>query len=92
MNSAILYITYKILGGKGSYEGTVGVVCYATAALVLAWIPLIGLIFGFYQTYLYLVGGKFIHGMGIFRSAIALIMSLLLVFVFAGLVSMSVFA
>ena len=55
MNAAILNITYKMLGGKGSYEGTVGVVCYATAAFVLGWIPLIGGIFGLYQTYLYIV-------------------------------------
>jgi len=87
MNAAILYIPYKILGGKGSYEGMVGVVCYATAALVFAWIPLIGLIFGFYQTYLYLVGGKFLHNISMFRSVVALIMSSLLVFVFAVLAS-----
>jgi hypothetical protein len=91
MNAAILNITYKILGGKGNYEGTVGFVCYATAALVLAWIPLIGGIFGLYQMYLYIVGGKFVHDMSMVRSAMALIMSSLLVFVFVVLVSMSGF-
>jgi hypothetical protein len=88
MNAAILNITYKILGGKGSYEGTVGFVCYATAPFVLGWIPLIGGIFGLYQTYLYIVGGKFVHDMSMIRSLMALIMSSLLVFVFVLLISM----
>ncbi|WP_440944869.1 YIP1 family protein [Methanosarcina sp. T3] len=89
MNAAILNITYKILGGKGSYEGTVGFVYYATAALVLAWIPLIGGIFGLYQTYLYIVGGKFVHGMSMVRSVFAFIMSGILVLVFVVLASFS---
>lgn len=41
IESAILYVLYKILGGTGSYEGTVRFVSYATAVLVLSWIPII---------------------------------------------------
>lgn len=91
VNATILYVTYKALGGKGSYKGTVGLVCYATAAFVLGWIPLIGWIFGGYQTYLYIVGGKFVHSMSMGRSLFALIMSGILFLVFVVLISSSVF-
>lgn len=87
INATILYITYKALGGKGSYEGTVGFVCYATAALTLAWIPLIGWIFGGYQTYLYIVGDRFVHDVSMGKSIFAFVASGILVLIFALLVS-----
>lgn len=88
INAAILHITYKALGGTGSYRGTVGFICYATAALVLAWIPLIGWIFGSYQTYLYIVGGKFVHDMSTGKSVLAFLASGILVLIFVLLMSL----
>ena len=57
IEAAILYVLYKILGGTGSYEGTVRFVSYATAVLILSWIPIISWIVGIYGIYLYIVGG-----------------------------------
>lgn len=48
IEAAILYIIYKILGGTGSYEGTLRFISYATAVLVLSWIPVLGWIFEIY--------------------------------------------
>jgi hypothetical protein len=53
IEAAILYIIYRILGGTGSYEGTVRFISYATAVLVLSWIPIVGWIAGIYGISLY---------------------------------------
>jgi len=88
IGAAIFYIIYKILGGTGSYEGTVRFVSYATAVQVLSWIPLIGLILWVYGIYLTIVGGSFVHEVSMGKSAIAVflpsILILILVFIVAG--------
>ena len=88
IGAAILYIIYKILGGTGSYEGTVRFVSYATAVQALSWIPLIGLILWVYGIYLTIVGGSFVHKVSMGKSAIAVllpsILVLILVFIVAG--------
>lgn len=78
IDATILYIIYKTLGGTGSYEGTVRLVLYASAAPMFIWVPLIGWIFGIYQFYLYLVGGKFVHNISMERSGLAIILLILL--------------
>ena len=60
VGAAILYIIYKVLGGKGSYEGTVRFICYATAVMLLSWIPFIGWVFGF-TDYIFIFGGMIVH-------------------------------
>lgn len=79
IEAAILYVIYKVLGGTGSYEGTVRLVSYATAVLVLSWIPIIGWIVGIYGIYLYIVGGMHVHDVSMARSAIAVFLPVLLV-------------
>ncbi|MEN6328144.1 MAG: YIP1 family protein [Syntrophomonas sp.] len=79
IEAAILYLIYKVLGGEGSYEGTLRFICYATAVLLLSWIPLIGWIFGFYGIYLYIVGGMNVHNISMARSAIAVLLPTFLV-------------
>ena len=39
IDATILYVIYKILGGTGNYEGTVKIISYKNALLVLYWIP-----------------------------------------------------
>jgi len=79
IGAAILYIIYKVLGGKGSYEGTVRFVSYAAAVLLLSWIPFIGWIFGIYGIYLYIVGGMVVHDVSMVKSAIAVLLPTFLV-------------
>jgi len=90
IEGAILYIIYKVLGGTGSYEGTVRFIAYATAVLVLSWIPFIGWIIGLYGIYLYIVGGMFAHNVSMGKSILAIILPtvliiLLVVLIVAGL-------
>lgn len=99
IEAAILYIIYRVLGGTGSYEGTVRFISYATAVLLLSWIPIIGWIAGIYGIYLYIVGGMYVHDVSMARSAIAVLLPTLLVillmaifmawlFAFSGLFSL----
>jgi len=89
LDATLLHVIQKALGGKGTYEGTVRFVLYASAASSLLWIPLAGGIFGVYQLYLYVVGGRFVHEVSLERSALAMFLSILLVIVFVVLVSSS---
>ncbi|MCQ1536446.1 hypothetical protein FTO70_12340 [Methanosarcina sp. KYL-1] len=89
IEAAILHVIFKVLGGSGTYEGTVRFIAYATAILLLSWIPFIGWIFGLYGIYLYIVGGSFVHNVSMGRAAIAVLLPtvllLLLVVVLAVL-------
>jgi hypothetical protein len=95
IGGAILYIIYKALGGTGSYEGTVRFLSYASAPMVLSWIPFLGLIAGIYGLYLYIVGGMTVHNVSMGKSAIAVllptILILLLIMVIAGIAILSSF-
>jgi hypothetical protein len=92
IEAAILYIIYKILGGIGSYEGTVRFISYATAVMVLSWIPIIGWIVGIYEIYLYIVGGMYVHGVSMARSAIAILLPTLLVILLIAIIMAWIFA
>jgi hypothetical protein len=81
IEATMLYVIYKVIGGTGTYEGTARFVLYASAAPMFIWIPLVGWIFGIYQFYLYLVGGKFVHNMSMERSALAILLLISLSFV-----------
>lgn len=74
IEATMLYIIYKAIGGTGTYEGTARFVLYASVAPMFIWVPLVGWIFGIYQLYLYLVGGKFVHNISMERSALAILL------------------
>ena len=74
----ILHICFKIVGGSGSYEGTVRTVSYASAISVVSWIPLVGWILGLYVIYLNIVGGTFVHNLTMGKSAIAVFIPIII--------------
>jgi len=76
-----------VLGGTGSYEGTVRVISYATAVLALSWIPLLGLLASIYGLYLYIVGGMTVHNVSMGKSAVAVLLPIVLIFILAMLVA-----
>jgi len=61
---------YRVFGGTGDYEGTLRFVSYASAPIIFTWIPILGLIIGIYQLYLYIVGGMAVHKVSLKKSAI----------------------
>jgi hypothetical protein len=83
IGAAIFYIIYKLLGGTGSYEGTVRFMSYASAILVVSWIPLLNLITWIYGIYLYIVGGAFVHNVSMGKSTLAILLPYILAILLA---------
>jgi len=81
VEAAILYFLFKSLGGSGTYEGTVRIVAYSTAILLLAWIPYIGIVFGLYSVYLYGIGSTFVHNIILERSSLLVLLPAIMIFV-----------
>ncbi|AKB34634.1 hypothetical protein MSSAC_0044 [Methanosarcina siciliae C2J] len=90
IGAAILYVIYKVLGGSGTYEGTVRFISYATAVMVVSWIPFIGWIFGLYGIYLYIVGGMVVHDVSMVKSAIAVLLPIVVIILLAVIAAMFV--
>lgn len=79
ISGLILYICFKIVGGSGSYEGTVRMLSYVSAVNAVAWIPIIGWIVALYAIYLKIVGGTFVHNITTLRSVIAVFIPIIVV-------------
>jgi hypothetical protein len=88
IGATIFYIIYKVLGGSGSYEGTVRFISYATAVMAVSWIPLIGWVFGLYEIYLYIVGGMFVHDVSMAKSVIAVLLPTVVIIFLAVIAAM----
>jgi hypothetical protein len=76
----IINFIYKKLGGTGSYEGTFRLISYAYAPGIFAWFPTLGLITGIYELYILTVGGMIVHNVSKKKSAIAVLLPTILVF------------
>ena len=85
ISGAILYICFKIVGGSGSYEGTVRMLSYVSAVNAVAWIPILGWIVALYAIYLKIVGGTCIHDITTLRSVIAVFIPLIVVAIIVAL-------
>ncbi len=57
ISSFIFFISFKILGGKGNFEGTFRQVSYSSAPAVFLIFPILPL----YSLYLMTIGGKYVH-------------------------------
>jgi hypothetical protein len=72
VDAALLHLmAARLLGGRGSYEATFRVVCYASAVNLFTWVPLIGLLAQFYEIYLAAVGLSVVHRIGMGRAFVA---------------------
>jgi hypothetical protein len=95
IGGAILQVIFSLLGGTGTYEGTIRFIAYASAPMVFSWIPLLGMIAGIYGLYLYIIGGMNVHKVSIQKSAIAVLLPVVVVFLvamlLAGIAMLSIF-
>ena len=85
ISGAILYICFKIVGGSGSYEGTVRILSYTSAVNAVSWIPILGWIVALYAIYLIIVGGTFVHNITTMRSVIAIFIPVIVLTIIAVL-------
>jgi hypothetical protein len=72
VDAALLHlIAARLLGGRGSYEATFRVVCYASAVNLFTWVPFLGLLAQFYEIYVAALGLSVVHRIGIGRAYVA---------------------
>lgn len=86
--TAVVHVVAKILGGKGTYNGSFLAVGYSTALMPFTVIPFIGMVIVLYHLYIEIVGFRKIHQYSTARAAITVILPAVLIFaVFAALVA-----
>jgi hypothetical protein len=86
----ILNFLYKALGGTGSYEGTMRLISYAYAPKVFSLIPILGLITGIYELYLLIIGGMVVHNVSMKKSAVAVLLPMILIFLLFLMVGVAI--
>jgi hypothetical protein len=81
VSAAILHFFLRnMLGTRGSYEATFRVVCYSSAVNLFAWIPIVGILFQFYEVYLSALGLSVVHRTTVGRALLAVIAAALAIF------------
>jgi hypothetical protein len=88
----ILHIFFKILGGKGTYEGTVRLLAYTSAIMVLSWIPFLFILPDLYMIYMAVIGGTKVHKISTTRSVIAVVTPLIIVTVLIIAIAFVIFS
>ncbi|MFH1321922.1 MAG: YIP1 family protein [Bacteroidota bacterium] len=88
----IIHIFFKILGGKGTYEGTVRLLAYSSAVAVFSWIPFLFILPDLYMIYMAVIGGTKVHKISTTRSLIAVVTPLIIVIVLIGAIVFVIFS
>jgi len=79
IGGGILHIFFRILGGTGTYEGTVRLIAYASAAMALSGIPFVVFFAGLYMIFMAVIGGIKVHKVSPVRSMIVVVIPTLIV-------------
>lgn len=79
IGGGIFYFFFRILGGTGTYEGTVRLVAYASAAMALSGIPFVAILAVLYLIIMTVIGGTNVHKVSPAVSAIAVVVPAILV-------------
>jgi hypothetical protein len=87
IGALILHIFFKILGGKGTYDGTFRILAYASATAVFIWIPFVGILAGLYMIYVVVIGGTKVHKISTLKSVVAVVMPVVIgIVIIVGLI------
>ena len=73
----LMLVSQFIFKGEGDYEGTLRTCAYAGACLVLAWIPILGILALLYSSYLVFLGTERIHKLDATKAAITTLIGIL---------------
>jgi hypothetical protein len=79
IGGGILHIFFRILGGTGTYEGTVRLIAYASAAMALSGIPFVVIPAGLYMIFMAVIGGTKVHKISPERSVVAVVIPTVIV-------------
>jgi hypothetical protein len=73
----LMLVSQFIFQGEGDYEGTLRTCAYAGACLVLAWIPILGILAFLYSFYLVFLGTERIHKLDATKAAVTTLIGIL---------------
>ncbi len=99
IGGVILFVCFKLVGGKGDVEATIKMLGYTQAVSVVSWgVPVIGIFASIYQLWLLVVGGKKVHQLDTAHAAVAVVIPvvaiggllILLTLLGVGMVSMMI--
>ncbi|MBW6517686.1 MAG: YIP1 family protein [ANME-2 cluster archaeon] len=75
IGGGILHIFFRVSGGTGTYESTVRIIAYSSAAMAFGGIPFVAILAGLYLIYLVVVGGTQVHKVTPVSSVIAVLIT-----------------
>jgi len=85
IGGGLLHIFFRVLGGAGTYEGTVRLIIYASAPLALSGIPFVNILAGFYMIFMAVIGGTKVHKVSPLKSVIAVVIPTVVFIVLVGM-------
>jgi hypothetical protein len=73
--AVFMVIARQVFSGGGDYEASYRVVAYATAPVVLLWVPLLGSLTPLYTIFLVIVGLERVHGFDAVKSVLTVLLA-----------------
>ncbi len=83
----LLLLCGKIVGGTGTYEGTMRVVSYSNVVNIIGWIPIVSIIGSIYGLVLTVLGMKEIHKLSTAKAILAVVIAVVIVFIIVVLLA-----
>ncbi len=77
----LLQLCAKIMGGSGTYEGTVRLIAYANVVNVIGWIPIVSILGSIYGLVLTVIGLREVHKLSTGKAIVAALIAIAIVFV-----------
>jgi len=88
LSAGFLHVLAKIIAGVKGFEKTYNLYVYATTpSLLLGWIPFAGFFAGMYSLYLTILGLSVVHKISMRRSAVIVLLPLLILMVIAAVIA-----
>jgi hypothetical protein len=76
-------IAQQLFDGRAGFEPTFRVVAYASAPLVLAWVPLVGTLARLYAAYLMMRGIERVHALDATRAVLTVVLAVVAIWLLA---------
>jgi hypothetical protein len=83
----LLLLCAKIVGGTGTYEGTMRAISYSNVVNLIGWIPIISIFGSIYGLVLTIIGMKEVHKLSWAKAIVAVIIAVVIVFIIVVLLA-----
>jgi hypothetical protein len=77
--AVFMVIAHHVFSGTGDYEASYRVVAYATAPMVLLWVPWLGTLTPLYTIFLVILGIERVHGFDAVKSVLTVLLASIVV-------------